>query len=54
MSSPIPGTAKRRHLASNLRALELTIPADVLAELNSMEAAGDRASSRSPVNGQND
>lgn len=39
---PIPGTKRRRHLADNLAAVDLDLPAGVLDELSSMSAAGDR------------
>lgn len=39
---PIPGTKRRRHLADNLGALDLQLPGDVLDELSSMSAIGDR------------
>lgn len=47
---PIPGTKRRKYLEENVRALEIVLPDDVVAELSRMRAAGERYSSTSPVN----
>lgn len=39
---PIPGTSKRHRLDDNVAAAELTVPDEVLEQLNALSAAGDR------------
>ena len=41
---PIPGTSKRARLRENLGALDLAVPADVLAALDDLRVAGERYS----------
>lgn len=43
---PIPGTTRRRHLADNIGAAALTLPAEQLAALNAVAAAGSRLPQR--------
>ncbi|KNX38985.1 aldo/keto reductase [Luteipulveratus halotolerans] len=46
---PIPGTKRRTYLEENVAAATLQVPAEALAELSSLEPAGDRTPDRSWV-----
>lgn len=39
---PIPGTKRRRYLDDNVKAIDLVLPADVIADLDAIQAAGER------------
>jgi aryl-alcohol dehydrogenase-like predicted oxidoreductase len=47
---PIPGTKRRRYLAENLAAVELTLTAGQIAELDGLDPAGDRTANMAWVN----
>ncbi len=48
--APIPGTKRRSYLEQNVGALDVQLTADDLAELDTVEAAGDRYPDMSMVN----
>lgn len=48
--APIPGTKRRTYLEQNVGALAVQLTADDLAELEAVEAAGDRYPDMSMVN----
>jgi aryl-alcohol dehydrogenase-like predicted oxidoreductase len=50
--APIPGTRRRHYLEENLGALDVTLDADDLAQLGSIEAAGDRYGDMSAVHAE--
>jgi aryl-alcohol dehydrogenase-like predicted oxidoreductase len=49
---PIPGTKQRRYLRQNLGAVTLDLPAETIAELSALQAAGDRYPDMSWVAGE--
>jgi aryl-alcohol dehydrogenase-like predicted oxidoreductase len=48
---PIPGTRRRRYLEENVAASDVTLDADDLARLDSLDAAGDRYADMAAVRG---
>jgi aryl-alcohol dehydrogenase-like predicted oxidoreductase len=49
---PIPGTRRRRYLEENVAAYSVTLDADDLVSLDSLEPAGDRYADMAAVRGE--